>query len=158
MSNQFQILGVSEIVISVADLPKMKAFYCDIMGFSFESESCHERSIEADPNGEPTIVFLKIAATDTALGRNGHPQLLALIDHRRHIFARERLTGHDPKTSTLNHLAFEIPSHTYEYHLERLKELNLEPTETTFANMQAKSIFFNDPEGNRLELICHWPN
>ncbi|MEM8668926.1 MAG: VOC family protein [Planctomycetota bacterium] len=150
------ISGISEVVLSVADLPKMREFYMRTLGFRLHSESSME-SETADEKGEPTITFLEICGTDTPLGRNGHPQLLVLIDYRRHVYARERFTGHDEKTSTLNHLAFEIPPESFDQHLGRLRELGLTPHLAEFPAMQARAMFFGDPEGNRLELIAHHP-
>jgi catechol-2,3-dioxygenase len=151
------IAGVAEIVLSVRDLPLMRRFYMDVLGFSLLSESCHESDAEADPDGEPTIVFLVISPADTPLGRHGHPVLLALIDYRRHVFARPRFDGHDVRRSTLNHLAFEISLESYEAHRQRLSDLGLDPQPSEFPAMAAKALFFKDPEGNQLELICHDP-
>ena len=148
------ITGISEIVLSVADLPRMREFYESVLGFSVQAEACHEHGAEADAGGEPTISFLKIADCDTPLGRNRHPQLLVLSDYRRHGFARERLTGHDVRSSTLNHLAFEIPPENFADHQARLDELGLSPSTSEFPAFSAKAIFFKDPEGNVLELIC----
>lgn len=149
-----RITGVAEIVLSVADLPKMRTFYQNVMGFELHSESSMEGP-EHDPDGDPTISFLTIAEIDTPLGRNGHPQLLALIDYHRHIHAKPRFSGHDVATSTLNHLAFEIPIDAFDDHLCRLQELGLEPSTTEFPKMKAIAIFFRDPESNVLELIAH---
>ena len=147
------ITGVSEIVLSAADLPQMREFYVNVLGFPVHSELSMEAA-EPDPDGEPTITFLTITDTGSPLSQGGHPQMLALIDYRRHIYAKRRLTGHDINSSTLNHLAFEIPPESYDAHLARLRKLELEPTEAEFPAVQAKAIFFADPEGNRLELIC----
>ncbi len=103
------ITGVAEIVLSVRDLPTLRDFYRQVLGFELLSEACHETGPEPDPDGEPTIAFLTIKQLDTPLGRHGHPQLLALIDFQRHIFAKARFDGHEPSRSTLNHLASEIP-------------------------------------------------
>jgi catechol 2,3-dioxygenase-like lactoylglutathione lyase family enzyme len=157
MTDKLPITGISEVVLSVADLPQMKAFYRDVLGFPVMAEYSMETELH-DPQGKPTITFLVIAETRTPLGCHGHPQLLALIDHRRHIHARARLTGHDVNQSTLNHLAFEIPADTYEGHVSRLKQLGLELTFSEFPAMQARAMFFRDPEGNVLELICHTGN
>ena len=110
-----------------------------------------------DPNGEPTIAFLTIKELDTPLGRHGHPQLFALIDYQRHVFAKGRFDGHEPTKSTLNHLAFEIPPESYEAEKARLEERGLEVTTTRLPKMNARALFFRDPEGNTLELICHDP-
>ncbi len=149
------ISGVAEIVLSVRDLPLMRGFYRSVLGFELFSEGCYESESGPTEGGEPTISFLTIRDIETPLGRNGHPQLLALIDHRRHVFARPRFDGHDVRRSTLNHLAFEIPPESYDAHKQRLIERGFNPTYSRFPAMNAKAIFFNDPEGNTLELICH---
>jgi catechol 2,3-dioxygenase len=152
------ITGVAEIVLSVRDLPQMRDFYRSVLGFGVFSESCHESEAGPTDGGEPTICFLSIREIDTPLGRHGHPQLLALIDHRRHVFAKPRFDGHDVRRSTLNHLAFEIPPESYEAHNDRLIRFGLNPTYSEFPAMNAKAIFLKDPEGNTLELICHAPS
>ena len=148
------ITGVAEIVLSVRDLPRMRQFYEDVLGLGLLSQACHEHGLEPDPEGEPTIAFLTIKELDTPLGRHGHPQLLALIDYRRHAFAKG-FDGHEPSKSTLNHLAFEIPPDRYEAERDRLQTLGLKPRPMRFPAMSARALFFQDPEGNELELICH---
>ena len=128
-----------------------------MLGFPLLSQSCHETGWEVDPDGEPTIAFLTITQTDTPLGRHGHPQLLALIDYRRHAFGKGRFDGHEPSKSTLHHLAFEIPPDRYEAERERLAALGLAPRPVEFSQMGARVLFFDDPEGNELEVICHHP-
>lgn len=157
MAKPPEITGVAEIVLSVRDLPAMRDFYINTLGFRLFSESCHENGAEPEPDGEPTITFLTIKDIDTPLGRHGHPQLLALIDHRRHVFARARLVGHEVTRSTLNHLAFEIPPEAYDAWRERLTSLRLAPTTSEFPALNARALFIKDPEGNTLELICHHP-
>ncbi len=157
MTSRPVITGVAEIVLSVRDLPAMRQFYQDVLGFKLLSQACHETGLIPDPSGEPTIAFLTIKDLDTPLGRHGHPQLLALIDYQRHVFAKNRFDGLEPRRSTLNHLAFEIPPDRYEVERERLRALGLEPEPTQFPDMSARALFFHDPEGNLLELICHEP-
>ena len=154
MQEALPITGVSEVVLSVADLPTMRDFYMNILGFRLHSELSMETEVP-DLNGQPTITFLTICETDTPLGRGGHPQLLALIDYRRHIYAKTRLVGHDVTQSTLNHLAFEIPPQSFHQHVERFLELGIEVTFSEFPEMNARAMFFRDPEGNVLELISH---
>jgi catechol 2,3-dioxygenase-like lactoylglutathione lyase family enzyme len=149
------ITGVAEIVLSVRDLPKMRDFYREVLGFKLLSEACHETGPQPDPKGVPTIAFLTIQDTETPLGQHGHPQLLALIDFRRHFFAKQRFEGHEPARSTLNHLAFEIPPESYDAHKSRLEGFGLRPQPAVFPAMNARSLFFDDPEQNGLELICY---
>lgn len=146
------ISGVAEIVLSVADLPAMRDFYTQVLGFPVHSEASLEGETH-DPDGAATITFLTIRELDSALGRL-HPQMLVLIDYRRHVHAKKRLIGHDAQRTTLNHLAFEIPSDSYTAHFERLNHLGLSPVEAKFPAMNANALFFKDPEGNALELIC----
>lgn len=148
------ITGVSEVVLNVADLPRSREFYMRIMGFPLHSELSMEEAV-ADPDGAPTITFLTICQTNTPLGRGGHPQLLALIDYRRHVHARRRFVGHDTSKSTLNHLAFEIPPDSFDAHAGRLTDLGIELSFAEFPSMSARAMFLSDPEGNLLELICH---
>lgn len=157
MSDTPPITGVAEVVLSVRDLPTMREFYQRVLGFNLLSEACHEIDAQPNPDGEPTITFLIVRDVDTPLGRNGHPQLLALIDYQRHVFARTRFAGHDVTRSTLNHLAFEIPPDSYTAHRQRLTALGLNPSTSQFPAMNARALFFKDPEGNTLELICHHP-
>ncbi len=158
MAKRPPITGVAEIVLSVLDLPKMRRFYEEVLGFQLFTEASHTTGWEPDPDGEPTIAFLTIKELDTPLGRHGHPQLFALIDYQRHVFAKGRFDGHEPTKSTLNHLAFEIPPESYEAEKARLEERGLEVTTTRFPKMNARALFFQDPEGNTLELICHDPS
>jgi catechol-2,3-dioxygenase len=178
MHNPPPITAVAEIVLSVRDLPGMRKFYRDVLGFRPLAEATHDTASAAksgkvavneerpapvaadgatNESETPTICFLTIAPNDTPLGRNGHPQLLVLVDYRRHANARGRFDGHDVRRSTLNHLAFEIPLVSYDDHRRRLEGLGLDPQPTTFAWMRARALFFKDPEGNTLELICHDP-
>ncbi|MEM7230083.1 MAG: VOC family protein [Planctomycetota bacterium] len=154
MSDIPPITGVAEIVLNVRDLSTMRAFYRDVLGFPVHSEACHDVSEIATPGGEPTICFLVVRESTSPLGRHGHPELLVLIDRERHVFAK-RFTGHNVAHSTLNHLAFEIPPDSAEWHRARLVDLGYEPVDTAFPAMQARAMFIRDPEGNSIELIWH---
>jgi catechol-2,3-dioxygenase len=152
-----RIIGTSEIVLSVSDIALMRKFDVDVVGIPLHSEACSIGKEPTRENEEATISFLTITETDSPLGNNGHPQMLVLIDYRRHQYAKGRFDGHDVKRSTLNHLAFEILPDDYEFEFERLSRIGLNPVKAEFPNLNAKAIFFKDPEGNMLELICHQP-
>jgi hypothetical protein len=68
-------------------------------GNSSFNKVCYETDAGPDPDGESTICFLTIKPLDTPLGQ-GQPQLLALIDFNRHLFAKPRFDGHDVRRST----------------------------------------------------------
>ena len=140
------IKTIAEIVINVDDIGRARAFYETVLGVQLHSQC---------PAENPTSVFLTLAELDSPLGRGGHPQLLALIDPHRHPPAKQRFRGLDVTVSSLNHLAFEIAPETYESEKRRLAALGLTVHEETFPNMNAKALFFQDPEGNTLEFICH---
>jgi catechol 2,3-dioxygenase-like lactoylglutathione lyase family enzyme len=140
------IRGVAEIVINVRDLSAMTNFYRDVLGFPFHSQF---------PETDPTLVFLTIADLQSPLGRGGHPQLFALLDPKRHAFTRDHDIDADPQRSALNHVAFEIDAGDFEREKQRLEGLGLVVQVFDFAHLQARGMFFDDPEGNRIELICH---
>lgn len=138
------IRGIAEIVLNAADIERLSIFYQRVLGFDLHSQH---------PEQEPTIVFLRVGPSHTSLNET-HPQLLALIDPTRHPAARGKFDDPSPRAFTLNHLAFEIAEDEYEVHLEHLRQAGLEPVEARFEHAGAKAMFFRDPEGNRLELIC----
>lgn len=156
MSIPNRITGIAEIVLNVMDLSKMREFYTRVLGFQLHSEVSMERET-VDPNGDPTISFLTICDGDSPLAQGGHPPMLVLIDYRRHVFARRRVLGHDATRSTLNHLAFEISPGSLEQHADRLAQFDIDIAFSEFPDLQAHALFFQDPEGNTLELICHQP-
>ena len=137
---------VSEIVLNVRDIERMSWFYQDVLGFELHSRF---------PETNPTIVFLTISDHDSALSRGGHPQLLALIDPVRHGPAEQRFDEIERRRSTLNHIAFEIDLADYGPQKQRFAELGLNPSTEEFAFLGARALFFEDPEGNLLELLCH---
>jgi catechol 2,3-dioxygenase-like lactoylglutathione lyase family enzyme len=140
------IKGVAEVVINVDDITMMRRFYEDVLGFHLHSQF---------PEAEPTIVFLTIADLESPLGRGGHPQLFALIDAKRHIHTREAYAGIDHRRSSFNHVAFEIDEADFAPEKQRLEAAGLTVTAEHFPHMRAKGLFFQDPEGNMIELICH---
>jgi len=141
-----RIRAVAEIALNVRDIGLMRSFYEGALGFSLHSQF---------PDQEPTIVFLTICGRGTALALGGHPEMLVLIDPARHPPAAGRFDAIGRRSSTLNHLAFEIDEGEYDAARERLKDLGLNPLSREFGFLRAKALFFEDPEGNLLELICH---
>ncbi len=81
--------------------------------------------------------------------------MFALIDAERHSNTKDTYVGIDNQKSSLSHFAFEIDEADYESEQQRLKDLGLQMRLSTFQRMRAKAIFFDDPEGNLIELICH---
>lgn len=139
------IRGVAEVVLNARDLGSLSRFYQDVMGFGFHSQY---------PKHNPTILFLEIAPLESPLGR-AHPSMLVLIDPERHPSARGKFDPPIDRAFSLNHLAFEIDEVAYDSEITRLESLGVRTTLARFGHARAKAIFFQDPEGNRLELICH---
>ncbi len=148
MDEQLKITGLAEVVLNVADLDRSVDFYSTVLGFRVHSSVSLEE-ITPDPDGPPTIVFLTICETDTPLGVGGHPQLLALIDYRRHFFARARVTALNVAQSPLNHIAFEVPPGTLESHEDRLAAFGINTTRMTFPALRASAIFSRIPMATR---------
>jgi len=135
-----RVMHIAELGLRVTDLPRAVKFYQEVLGL----EIVH---------AYPTIVFLKVSELDSPLGRGGHPQLLVLFDRKVKL---------DIVLTTLDHFAFEIPLEQYPTERERLQQMGLELTERIwqgeYAWLRARSVFFDDPDGNTIELIAHDPN
>lgn len=140
------VKGVAEIVLNVHDIDKMRRFYEQVIGFEFHSQF---------PEDNPTIIFLTIKEQDSPLARGGHPQIFGLVDPERHMFRRSGFAGLDVSRSSLNHLALEIDRSDFESELERLESLGLEVSTVAFPRLNAIGLFFEDPERNLIEFICH---
>ena len=133
-------MHIAELGLRVTDLPRAVAFYQEVLGLEIV-------------RAYPTIVFLKAGELDSPLGRGGHPQLLVLFDRKVQL---------DIALTTIDHFAFEIPLEQYPTERYRLQQMGLELTERIwqgeYAWLQARSMFFDDPDGNTIELIAHDPN
>jgi catechol-2,3-dioxygenase len=63
--------------------------------------------------------------------------------------------GTDAATSTIDHIAFEIPLVEFADELTRLKALGLQVETAEHAWMHWRSLYVADPEGNQVELVCY---
>jgi catechol-2,3-dioxygenase len=135
-----RVMHIAEVGLRVKDLLRMVAFYQEVLGLEIV-------------RAYPTMVFLKAGELDSPLGRGGHPQLLVLFDRRVQL---------DISLTTLDHFAFEILLEQYPTERERLQQMGLEVTERIwqgeYAWLRARSLFFDDPDGNTIELIAHDPS
>ena len=131
-------MHIAEVGLRVKDLPRMVRFYQEVLGLEIVlSEENH--------------VFLKVGELPSALGAVGHPQMLVLFDRGVEL---------DTALTTLDHLAFEIPSDRYPAELERFQAMGLVFLERSWPDSlawRARSLFIHDPEGNVIELIAHDP-
>lgn len=135
-----RVMHIAEVGLRVKDLPRMVAFYQEVLGLEIV-------------RAYPKIVFLKAGELDSPLGRGGHPQLLVLFDREIPL---------DITLTTLDHLAFEILLEQYAAERERLQAMRLELRERVWSGewtwLRGRSLFFDDPEGNTIELIAYDAN
>ena len=138
------VMHIAEVGLRVKDLARMVAFYQEVLGLEIV-------------RAYPKHVFLKAGELNSPLGRGGHPQLLVLFDRDVRL---------DAELTTLDHVAFEISLDEFEVERARLQERGLELSERIwsrvgsgeYAWLRARSLFFDDPEGNTIELIAHDPS
>jgi catechol-2,3-dioxygenase len=109
----------------------MKRFYQEVLGLEILGEF-------------PTAALLTIAA-----GYRGHTQVLGLFDRSLPV-AAER--------TTVDHVAFTIDLEDYESEKQRLESLGLRVEVTVHEWVKWRSLYFHDPEGNEIELVCFDPS
>jgi catechol-2,3-dioxygenase len=127
------IRGLGEIALRVQDLGAMRAFYEQVVGLE---------CVRAFPHA----VFFRIAE-----GVEGHTQVLALFDRS----AETGYQGLSRERTTLDHLAFAVSLDDFAAERARLEGLGLEMTTAEHAWVQWRSLYVDDPEGNRVELVCY---
>jgi catechol 2,3-dioxygenase len=127
------VRGLGEIALRVNNLDAMQKFYADVIGLPLMTRFQHS-------------AFFKIAD-----GYAGHTQVLALFDRAQSPGYR----GSDAATSTIDHIAFEIPLADFEGEKKRLKGLGLQVETTEHAWVHWRSLYVTDPEGNQVELVCY---
>lgn len=133
-----EIMHFAEVGLRVKDLSGMVDFYQDLLGLEIELS-------------EPDYVFLRVGDLKSPLGSVGHPQMLVLFDRSVEL---------DAAVTTLDHLAFEIPSREYQAQWDRLERRGFALRERSWPETlpwRARSLFFSDPEGNTIEFIAHDP-
>jgi catechol-2,3-dioxygenase len=127
------VRGLGEIAFRVNNLDAMQQFYEHVIGLPLMTRV-------------PECAFFNIAD-----GYGGHTQVLALFDRSQSPGYR----GTDAATSTIDHIAFEIPLADFADERKRLESLGL-PVETAeHAWVHWRSLYVTDPEGNQVELVCY---
>ena len=127
------VRGLGEIAFRVNNLDAMQRFYEDVIGLPLM-------------NRFPNSAFFKIAD-----GYGGHTQVLALFDRSQSPGYR----GTDASTSTIDHIAFEIPLADFANERRRLQSLGLQVETAEHAWVHWRSLYVTDPEGNQVELVCY---
>ncbi len=138
MSTPFTIRALGEIAIRCDDLPRMVAFYEDVLG------------LERLPgNAAPGIVFFRIAE-----GFGGHTQVLALFD--KTLGAGPG--GAAPETgarSSLHHIALCLPFAEQDGAMAWYAANGLPYRVEHFGWVGWRGVFTEDPEGNTVELVAY---
>jgi len=94
----------------------------------------------------PDCAFFRIAD-----GYGGHTQVLALFDRSQSPGYR----GTNAATSTIDHIAFEIPLADLEREKKRLESLGLQVETAEHGWVHWRSLYVTDPEGNQVEFVCY---
>ncbi len=127
------VRGLGEIALRVNNLDTVQKFYEEVIGLLLMKRF-------------PNAAFFKIAE-----GYGGHTQVLALFDRSQSPGYR----GTDAPTSTIDHIAFEMPLADFAVELNRLKGLGLKVETAEHAWVHWRSLYVSDPEGNQVELVCY---
>jgi len=127
------VCGLGEIAFRVNNLDAMQKFYEEVIGLPLMTRV-------------PNCAFFKIAE-----GYGGHTQVLALFDRSQNPGYR----GTDATTSTIDHIAFEIPLADFADEKKRLEALGLQVETAEHAWVHWRSLYVTDPEGNQVELVCY---
>jgi catechol-2,3-dioxygenase len=127
------VRGLGEIALRVNDLDTAQKFYEDVIGLPLMTRV-------------PNCAFFKIAD-----GYGGHTQVLALFDRSENPGYR----APDATSSTIDHIAFEIPLADFDTELKRLRALGLQVETSEHAWVHWRSLYVTDPEGNQVEFVCY---
>jgi catechol 2,3-dioxygenase len=127
-----QLKKLGHVLLRVADLEKSRRFYMDVLGFQAAEEN-------------PGDTFL-------TLGEDGHT--LDLVQHPHPESA--------PRPSRdqvgLNHIAFQVDSYAaLRAAYEGLQDHGVDIAAAT-DHVSQRSIYFSDPDGNRLEIYYERPD
>lgn len=117
------VRGLGEIALRVNDLDAMQKFFEEVIALPLMTRV-------------PNCAFFKIAD-----GYGGHTQVLALFD-------RSGSPGYatpDAPTSTMDHIAFDIPLADFDTELKRLRALGLEVETSEHAWVHWRSLYVTDP-------------
>jgi catechol-2,3-dioxygenase len=129
-----RLTGIGHVLLRVLDLERSKKFYGDVLGF---------RVLEEDPEHGGTFMALE--------GQSHAIDLFPVKDRE----AAERQT---PGVRGLGHIAFRVDSE--EAFRDAHAALAKHGVEITRAvdHVSQKSLYFNDPDGNTLEIYYELPD
>jgi catechol 2,3-dioxygenase-like lactoylglutathione lyase family enzyme len=134
------IKALGEVSIRVQDLDAMQKFYEEVLGLEVLRR-------------DASFVFFKVAE-----GYAGHPQVFALFDAAERWMLETKSEQLSSEHSTLHHVAFNISLENFEPEIKRLEGLGIKVYATEHEWLHIRSLYFADPEGNLIELVCYDEN
>src|SRR5713101_3773742 len=131
MTRRSAVKSLREVALRVNNLPKMTRFYQEVLGLEVLGAF-------------GSAVLLRIADDF-----GGHTQVLGLFD---------RSVPVGPEHTTVDHIAFTIALDDYDLERRRLEGLGLKIEVKNHDWVKWRSLYFHDPEGNEVELVCYDPS
>ena len=128
-----KVVGISEIVLWVADKERALRFYRDLLGLEVISPSTL-------PN-----VFLKAGE-----GNAGIPQMIVLVPKTEEVKAK-------PSGYQLHHMALEVPEEEFDAQHAALVTAGYSPRSGKHPVLASRTMYVDDPDGNEVEFICRAP-
>jgi catechol-2,3-dioxygenase len=134
------VKGLGEVSIRVKDLEAMQKFYEEVVGLEVLRR-------------DESFIFFKIAK-----GYAGHPQVLALFHASNRWLLESKAEKLSAAQTTLHHIALNIALKDFNNEIKRLEGTGLKVYATEHEWLHVRSLYFSDPEGNLLELVCYDEN
>ncbi len=135
-----KVNALGEVSIRVKDLDAMRKFYQDVIGLEVLRQ-------------DESYVFFKIAQ-----GYAGHPQVFAIFAATNRGFLETKSEQLSPSQTTLHHVGFNIAREDFESEQSRLEGQGIKVRATEHEWLHVRSLYFSDPEGNLIELVCYDDN
>jgi len=125
------IQGIDHAAINTADLDRSLEFYTKVLGLKVTDREPSKPGIE---------YFLDCGSSLIGLIQ-GDPK------GEKHLLQNDGLGG--------NHISFRVNSRDFDQAVEELKKSNV-PIQFVKKREKSWSVYFNDPDGNKLEITA-WP-
>ena len=132
-----RVTGLGEVSLRVRDLDAMSKFYEEVVRLDVLRR-------------DESFVFFKIAE-----GYGGHAQILALFDATDLGFLENKSPELKPEATTLHHIALNVALEDFASEKMRLEDSGLKVEATVHEWLHVRSLYFSDPEGNRLEFVVY---
>lgn len=144
------VQGLGELALRIRDLDAMTAFYRDVVGLDVLRE------------------FDDATFYDLGQGYGGHTTIVALFDRAPMADVTDEdvtdedgtdeasdYTPPDPARTTVDHFAFTVDSADFAAERDRLEGHGVDLEFATHEWVSWRSLYFSDPEGNRVEFVCY---